>query len=430
MRYVPVRTSEQVRHERDRFFSWPGPASTHDITSHSFTIQRSCTLMSLTVAHSFPVWLPQTQTWLYNQVRFLPSEVRSHILCKELQHPEQFQLPDIHSLCGPSSRLTRLSTRLFRHMDYHLFVRHKCHRLVPEVLHSHFGPVGWKNDRVMRLFPSTPLGGMKHVVTFYGQDVDHLPKVDPAWKARYLQMFERVDMVLCEGTFMAAKVQALGCPEDRIRVHHLGVDLDTIAFEPRTIKHGEPFRVLMAAAFRPKKGFLYGLKALEQVAGEFEVEVTLVGDAIDDPASLREKQLIREFLERSPLGGRVTLTGFLTAEKLHAKARGHHIYLAPSVTAEDGDSEGGAPVSLIEMAAGGMPVVSSRHCDIPEVVRHGHSGLLAEERDVDGLASCLKQLMSDPETWQVMTRNARQHIEAQYNALTQGENLYNIYKMI
>ncbi len=386
--------------------------------------------MSLTVAHSFPVWLPQTQTWLYNQVRFLPDDVTSHILCKEMQHPDQFHLPNIHSLSGPSSRFTRLTTRLFRHIDYHLFVRYKCNRLEPDILHSHFGPVGWKNHRVMQLLPSSRSWKTRQVVTFYGQDVDHLPKVNPAWKKRYLDMFQRVDLVLCEGSFMAAKVQALGCPAGKLRVHHLGVDMDAIAFQPRTKNDDEPFRVLMAAAFRPKKGFLFGLKALEQVARHVNLEVTLVGDAIDDPASVREKQQILAFLEQSPLGNRVKLTGFMTAKKLFETALAHHIYLAPSVTAEDGDSEGGAPVSLIEMAASGMPVISSNHCDIPEVIRHGHSGLLAEERDIDGIASCLKKLMSDPGSWGTMTQNARTFLEDEYNAVTQGEKLYHLYGML
>ncbi len=390
--------------------------------------------MSLTVAHSFPVWLPQTQTWLYNQVRFLPDDVISHILCKETQHQDQFHLPNIHSLTGPSSRFSRLTTRLFRHVDYHLFVRYKCHRLKPGILHSHFGPVGWKNHRVMRLPPpfrsgksNSRSGKTKQVVTFYGQDVDHLPKVNPAWRTRYRDMFRRVDLVLCEGSFMASKVEALGCPADKLRVHHLGVDLDAIAFQPRTIKGGEPFRVLMAAAFRPKKGFLYGLKALEKVGRHIDLEVTLVGDAIDDPASVREKRQILAFLAQSPLGKRVTLTGFMTAKQLFEIARNHHIYLAPSVTAEDGDSEGGAPVSLIEMAAGGMPVISSNHCDIPEVIQHGHSGLLANERDIDGIASCLEKLISDPASWAAMVLNARAFLEKEYNAVTQGEKLYHLY---
>ncbi len=385
--------------------------------------------MTLTVAHSFPVWLPQTQTWLYNQVRFLPPGATSHILCKEVQHMEQFHLPNIHSLSGASSRLTRLSTHLFRHMDYHLFVRHMCLKLEPDVLHSHFGPVGWKNHLVARLLPSTRLEKIRRVVTFYGQDVDHLPKTNPVWRKRYRDMFERTDLVLCEGSVMAGKVEALGCPSDRIRIHHLGVDLGSIPFEPRVKKSGEPFRVLMAAAFRPKKGFIYGLKALELVSRKFELEVTLVGDATDDAESAREKQKILDFLQGSQLGERVKLTGFLAVKGLYEAARSHHIYLAPSVAADDGDNEGGAPVSLIEMAASGMPVVSSRHCDIPEIIRNGHSGLLADERDVAGLARCLGSLMDDPGSWKSLAQNARTHIEENYNAATQGEALYKLYEM-
>ena len=64
----------------------------------------------------------------------------------------------------------------------------------------------------------------------------------------------------------------------------------------------------------------------------------------------------------------------------------HDVFLAPSVTASNGDTEGGAPVAIIEMAASGMPIVSTRHCDIPSVVLDGVTGLLAAERDSEGLA--------------------------------------------
>ncbi len=386
--------------------------------------------MSVTVLHSFPVWLPQTQTWLYNQVRFLPESVTSHIVCKETCHLDQFQLPNIHSLSGSSSGLSKLSTRLLRHMDYHLYVRRMCNRLVPDVLHSHFGPVGWKNHAVLQPLASSGIQKIKRVVTFYGQDVDHLPRTNPAWMKRYRNMFDGSDLVLCEGPYMAKKVEALGCPEDRIRVHRLGVDLDAITFKQRKLSGNEPIRILMAAAFRPKKGFLYGLKAIEHVASEFDLRVTLVGDSTGDMESVREKERIMEFLKTSPLSARVDMTGFLTANELQRIADSHHIYLAPSVTAENGDSEGGAPVSLIEMAAGGMPVISSYHCDIPGVIRNGESGYLADERDVDGIAECLKKLISSPGSWTKLTDRARKHIESEFDARKQGVLLSNIYEMI
>ncbi|MFO8030432.1 MAG: glycosyltransferase [Cyclonatronaceae bacterium] len=386
--------------------------------------------MNLIAAHSFPVWLPQTQTWLYNQVRFLPKDITSHILCKETRNLDQFRLPSIHSLSGPSSRLTRLSTRLFRHVDFHLFTRYMCRRIGPDILHSHFGPVGWKNHRVLRPFASSRLRKIRQVVTFYGQDVDHLPRVDPDWIKRYREMFDEVDMVLCEGPFMAGKVAELGCPKDRLRIHHLGVDLERIPFELRPWRNGEPFRILMAAAFRPKKGLLYGFRALEQLSFRFDLHITLVGDSTGDPTSNREKQRLMDYLRSSPISDHVTLTGFISSGQLIETARQHHIYLAPSVTADDGDSEGGAPVSLIEMAASGLPVVSSRHCDIPGVIIHGETGLLAGERDVDEIAACLEQLMAEPQKWPVMTRKARRHIEKNFDAGTQGAELSKIYQEI
>ena len=383
--------------------------------------------MSITVAHSFPVWLPQTQTWLYNQVRFLPDPVDAHVICKETQNLQQFDLPGIHALSGPSSRISALTTRLFRHLDYHWYVIRQCRSIRPDVLHSHFGPVGWKNHRMLQLFRPHSLQNMKHVVTFYGQDVDHLPKVNPSWKRRYRDMFRKLDLVLCEGSFMAEKVAQLGCPEERIRIQHLGVDLDQIAFHPRVMKPGEPFRILMAAAFRPKKGFLYGMKALDRLASKYDIRLTLVGDTTGDPDSNREKERIMQFLSSVQWKEKVTLRGFLTRDELRNTALEHHIYLAPSVTAEDGDSEGGAPVSLIEMAAGGMPVISTRHCDIPEVIRHGKSGLLANEGDVEGLAAHLDTLLSDPESWPGFAREARKHIEEHYDARKQGKRLMEKY---
>ncbi len=69
--------------------------------------------------------------------------------------------------------------------------------------------------------------------------------------------------------------------------------------------------------------------------------------------------------------------GYQPHSTLFAEAYRHHIFLSPSVTASTGDTEGGAPVSLIEMAATGMLIVSTTHCDIPEVIKHGVTGLLA-----------------------------------------------------
>ncbi len=386
--------------------------------------------MTITAAHSFPVWLPQTQTWLYQQVRSLPDDITSHIICKETLNEDQFNLPNIHSLSGPASKRSKITTRLFRHADYHLYTYRMCRKLGPGILHSHFGPVGWKNHKVLRLFNAHNVKQMKHIVTFYGQDVDHLPKVNPKWRSRYRDMFRHIDLVLCEGPFMAEKVVSLGCPENRVAVHRLGVDLDAIPYQPRSLEENEPVKILMAAAFRPKKGFQYGLKALEKLAGRFDFRITLVGDETGDEVSAEEKKKILKYTADSKLADRITLKGFITAGDLTRLALDHHIYLAPSLTADDGDSEGGAPVSLIEMAASGMPAVSSNHCDIPQVIKHGTNGLLSEERDADSLAQHLEYLIRHPEKWKEFGSKSRRHIESQFNASVQGQRLAEIYRNV
>jgi colanic acid/amylovoran biosynthesis glycosyltransferase len=82
------------------------------------------------------------------------------------------------------------------------------------------------------------------------------------------------------------------------------------------------------------------------------------------------------------------------------------------------------------MAATGMPVVSSRHADIPEVIEHGVAGLLAAERDVDGIADCLRQLIAAPGRWATMAAAARRHIESEFDANRQAGRLAGIYQRL
>ena len=116
--------------------------------------------------------------------------------------------------------------------------------------------------------------------------------------------------------------------------------------------------------------------------------------------------------------------------ELLEEAYKNHLFLSPSVTSRDGDTEGGAPVTVIEMAASGMPVVSSFHCDIPEVIEDGRTGLLAEERNVDELECKLTWLIDNPEKWSEMGAEAREHIEMEFDSVIQSERLATHYRSL
>jgi len=379
----------------------------------------------LVVLHAAPkIWLELTQTWLYAQIQHLPREVESHVVCEETANLELFPFPRVHRFDEePKSR--RILDAAMRRLGIrrHLGFFERCARdLRPTLLHSHFGWTGWEFLDVARAV------GAKHVVTFYGLDVNYLP--GQGWGHRYPELFARVDRILCEGPHMRRCVIALGCPEEKVFVHHLGVDVSRIDFRPRAWDRRGSLRVLMVASFREKKGLPYGIQALSLLRDRIDSTLTIVGGAGSAERSRAEEQRILETIEETGMRDRVRFPGFLSFRELMRLAEEHHVFLAPSVVSRDGDTEGGAPVTLIDMAASGMPIVSTTHCDIPEVILDGETGLLAPERDPGALASCIERLASDPAKWKAMVAAGRNRIEEHFDARRQGIHLARHYREI
>ncbi len=374
---------------------------------------------SYDVAHSTQIWLSKTMTWLDTQVRFMPPRVSNHVICDVTENLDQFPLDNLTSADrdAPLWRfLSRQSWQIARRRRSWL-LRDRATACGAAIVHSHFGDRGWFNlADVARI-------GALHVVTFYGYDVGRLPKIEPAWRARYRELFAAADLFLCEGPHLADELIALGCPENKVRVHHLGIDIERIAFRPRSWTPGTPLRVLLAGSFVEKKGMVFALEALGRIAGDVDLAVTIVGDDNGQPRSRDEKARILAAIEAAGLNERTRRLGYQPYDALLEAAYASHVFLSPSVTASDGDTEGGAPVSLIDMAATGMPVVSSTHCDIPEVLEDGVSGWLAGEADVDGLERRLRRLIDDPDDWVRLAGNARRHIEREFDARIQGRRL-------
>ena len=122
----------------------------------------------MTVIHWSSSWLPLTQYWMYDQVRFLPAEIDTHIVCGHTENLAQFTMPNIHSL-SDGSRWQYFWHKAIRKLgiqNHSNFLVEQAIRLNAHVLHSHFGNVGWENLAVVRRT------GLKHVVSFYGYDTE------------------------------------------------------------------------------------------------------------------------------------------------------------------------------------------------------------------------------------------------------------------
>jgi colanic acid/amylovoran biosynthesis glycosyltransferase len=226
---------------------------------------------------------------------------------------------------------------------------------------------------------------------------------------------------------MAGRLIELGCPSDKLAIHHVGVDLASIESVPRRWDGRRSLQVLMAASFREKKGIPYGIAAIAELAKHLEVELTVIGDSDGRPSGETEKGRIRVAVQRAGLEHRVAFLGFQTHAELLRQAYQHDVFLAPSVTASDGDTEG-TPVTLIEMLATGMPVVSSMHSDIPEIIPSRDFGILARERDVHDLVDALLSIADRAADWSAMAQRARSHLETHFDASVLGRQLAHHYR--
>jgi len=104
-----------------------------------------------------------------------------------------------------------------------------------------------------------------------------------------------------------------------------------------------------------------------------------------------------------------------------------HILVAPSITAKSGDQEG-IPNVVKEAMAMGIPVVSTLHGGIPELVDDGVSGFLVPECDADAIAESLRYLIDHPDKWNEMGYAGRKHIEADFDIESLNDQLVALYK--
>jgi colanic acid/amylovoran biosynthesis glycosyltransferase len=297
----------------------------------------------------------------------------------------------------------------------------------PNLVHAHFGPSGYSFLKLKKIF-RLPL-----ITTFYGRDLSLLPTQYPEWKKKYKKLFREGELFLVEGNYMKKCLVELGCLEEKIIVQHLGIDLEQINFIPRKLSNDEEIRILISSSFTEKKGIPYAIEAfglVKQKNPELNLKLTIIGDSQGGTTGEIEKKKILDIIKKYNLKDYIDMLGYQPYLVFLKELYRHHIFLHPSIHASTGDTEGGAPVSIIEASASGMPILSTTHCDIPEVVKDGEGGYLVAERDVNALAERLEFLVLYSGIWEQMGKKGRLHIEKNHDIKKQVQKLEEIYDKV
>lgn len=221
---------------------------------------------------------------------------------------------------------------------------------------------------------------------------------------------------------MRDEITALGCQSGKIAKHYpAGIDLANFAFQSRTASYGKPIILLTVARLVEKKGIAYALHAVARIAQHHpNLKYWVVGDG-----PLRES--LGHLVSELGLSETVQMFGAKTDVEILQLLSKADLFLLPSITASDGDQDC-SPIVLLEAQAAGVPVLSTIHCGIPEIVLDGESGYLVPERNVEALVTKIRYLIDRPQTWQEMGRNGRRFVERHFSSARLGDRLVEIYQ--
>ena len=259
-----------------------------------------------------------------------------------------------------------------------------------DVFHCHFGPSGVFAVRLKHLIGSKA----KIVVTFHGFDITRYVRENGV--RVYQDLFADGDLFLPVTYNWKRKLAEMGCPESRTRVHRMGIDLKKF---PRKRRKGNPeqgprkqatAKILTVGRLMEKKGIEYGIRAVSKLIRK-RPEIPFVYSVAGDGPLRNELQALVHSLG---CHRNVKMLGWRTQNEIAQLMEDAHIFLAPSVTASDGDQEG-LPVVLMEALAKGLVVCSTFHSGIPELIEHGRNGFLAPERDENALCDNLETILDE-----------------------------------
>ena len=172
------------------------------------------------------------------------------------------------------------------------------------------------------------------ITTFYGYDLSQLPNQDIGWMKRYAKLFKYGNCFIVEGRNMKKSLIKLGCPEEKIIINHIGVDLEKIKFTPRNVGADGLIKILIASGFREKKGIPYAIEAFGRVKEshpELNLELTIIGDSDGESEGEKEKKKIFDLINKYNLKNYVRLLGYMPHDILLEEARKHHIFISPSI---------------------------------------------------------------------------------------------------
>lgn len=264
-------------------------------------------------------------------------------------------------------------------------------------LHAHFGTASASVARLASHFAKVPF-----TFTAHAKDIFH-ESVDPQDLRKKIRDAAAVVTVSDFNVDYLSK--HFDAPETKVTRIYNGLDLERFRFKMERINTR---RIIAVGRLVEKKGFIDLVEAcgiLSQRMPNFKCQI--IGEGPEE-ARLRsriEALNLQDFVEVSiPLPQKEIIRRLECATAL----------AGPFVVGEDGNRDG-LPTVLLEAMALGVPCIATDVTGVPEVLRHGETGLMVPQHDPRALAASLEALIADEALQRRLAKNAREMIEKNFD---------------
>jgi len=266
-----------------------------------------------------------------------------------------------------------------------------------DVVFAQFGVVGAGIVKICRKI-NIPL-----IVHFHGYDIS-VKSVVENYRKKYLEMFEYATYVIAVSKCMKEMLMNLGCSESKIIYNPCGPNDSYYNIQPAYNKK----LFIGAGRFVQKKApqntILAFIKVLEKHP---DAKLILAGEG-------ELLETCKELVKQNHIEKSVLFPGVFKAEQLEQWLSEATAFVQHSITAPNGDMEG-TPVIILEASLAGLPVISTFHAGIPDVIIDGKTGLLVNEGDIEGMTRNMIWILDNPEKAKEIGMAGKENIWKNFN---------------
>jgi glycosyltransferase involved in cell wall biosynthesis len=247
-----------------------------------------------------------------------------------------------------------------------------------ELILAEYGPTGCAMLPIARKL-IIPL-----IVHFHGYDASS-KRLLIEYQESYKNLFEYSNCIIAVSLQMQENLIKIGAKKEKVVYDPYGPASAFIDIAP---DYYNSDTVLFVGRFVDKKAPYLLIEIMKNVRDKgIQLKLVMAGDGV-------LLDTCRGLVKIHNLEDYIIFPGVASHTKVRDLMANSFCYIQHSVTTRDGETEG-TPVSILEASQAGLPVISTKHAGIPDVIIHGETGFLVNEFDVDSMTEYLILLNGD-----------------------------------